>query len=777
MATPFDHYPYTNFHELNLAYFIVHFREIFAQWDELYTDMLSWKDATDKELAEWKSGVLSDIDAWETALNNSLDAWKADTESDITGWMNDVIDALDAWKAAFQTLFDTTFSNLEDIKTDAEDARDDAIAAQTAAEAAAASISASAAQISINTSDITDLQNALYNTETLDFSLLDFTKGLIKSTDGQNNSSTIRLRLNDAIYLGKGSSIYSTEQFAIFEYSDADASSDHYEGNVLAIGTHSDPYIVAESNYYRIMLAYIGNTTIIDDGSADDNRAELIATLSVIANVPDWINKSEGVAYYKQSMSDAQKQIARSNINAVELPIASSEKINRGMITRYVINSATGSITGSNNNRITTTYLYLAKSSVVSVLGDLNFRVYKCDDSLTYVPSGYVSKAKEYLIPETAYYRFSILKDSGADILDSEIDTVLNVFSVLETRTPGVLPTEFKFVVPEFVPCAGGRQINIYYQNVVYGYNTKNAQRILMDSSVFKNHDGFARWDVPSQTSSGQKTTNYINIYADNTLKFTASKMMSIQRIGTNSGSGLTKKVLIIGDSLTGGYSTIRTELVSLFSTDPMSVEFVGTHHSDSVPDEAYSGWGYYTFYNNETRGESDPTINPFWNPETEHFDFSYYMANSGISTPDYVLICLGTNDMSRTDDEIKNCSQAIINSILSYNASILIGVWLPPVSATLENANSGANATYHVLSTLIDTYSGRQSENIYTIPVYLNIDTVHDYRTVEENISARNSDYKIRFTTDNLHPTTAGFEKIADMLYSFLKYLGGLNT
>lgn len=161
MATPFDHYPYTNFHELNLSYFIVHLREIFAQWDQLYSDMLSWKEATDADLADWKAGVLSDIDAWETALNTSLEGWKADTESDITGWMNDVIDSLDAWKAAFQTLFDTTFSNLSDIKTDAEAARDAAIAAQTAAETAAASVTASAAQIGINTADIAALMTTV----------------------------------------------------------------------------------------------------------------------------------------------------------------------------------------------------------------------------------------------------------------------------------------------------------------------------------------------------------------------------------------------------------------------------------------------------------------------------------------------------------------------------------------------------------------------------------------------------------------------------------------
>ena len=155
----FDKFPYTNFHELNLHYFLVHFKEIFAQWAELYDTMLSWKAATTAELAAWREEVESEIADWETNLIAALDEWKGQTEDDISDWETATLEALNAWKDAFETLFDTTFSNLSDIKTDAEAARDAAQLAQAAAEAAAASVSASAAQIATNANDIEDLQD------------------------------------------------------------------------------------------------------------------------------------------------------------------------------------------------------------------------------------------------------------------------------------------------------------------------------------------------------------------------------------------------------------------------------------------------------------------------------------------------------------------------------------------------------------------------------------------------------------------------------------------
>lgn len=137
---PFDKMPYTNFHELNLAYFIVHFREIFAEWETLYNNMVAWREQTDADLTLWKTDTLNAIEDYERDLTDAWDTWKSETALDITDWKNETLDALDAWKTAFQTLFDSTFSNLSQIKTDAEAARDAAVAAQDRAEAAAATL-------------------------------------------------------------------------------------------------------------------------------------------------------------------------------------------------------------------------------------------------------------------------------------------------------------------------------------------------------------------------------------------------------------------------------------------------------------------------------------------------------------------------------------------------------------------------------------------------------------------------------------------------------------
>ena len=135
----FDKYPYTNFHELNLDYFIKEFKRIFDQWDELYTTMTSWKDATDEDLAAWKTSTLADMTAWETALLASLDAWKAETGTDISSWESGVLSDLADWKDTF-----TTYA--ASITVDAEAARDAAAASASAAAGSATAAAGSAVE-------------------------------------------------------------------------------------------------------------------------------------------------------------------------------------------------------------------------------------------------------------------------------------------------------------------------------------------------------------------------------------------------------------------------------------------------------------------------------------------------------------------------------------------------------------------------------------------------------------------------------------------------------
>ena len=170
MSFPRDAYPYTNFHELNLGYFIVHFREIFSQWADLYDQMLDWKDATTDELAAWKTGVEADLDQREAALRAELETWKAQTGQDIAGWEDATLAALTAWRTATQAVFEAIRVEAAGSATaaaasagDAATAKTAAETAQAAAEAAAASVQASAAQITTNTEDIADLKTQVNN--------------------------------------------------------------------------------------------------------------------------------------------------------------------------------------------------------------------------------------------------------------------------------------------------------------------------------------------------------------------------------------------------------------------------------------------------------------------------------------------------------------------------------------------------------------------------------------------------------------------------------------
>lgn len=210
MSFPRDAYPYTNFHELNLGYFITHFREIFSQWADLYDQMTDWKDATDEELATWKAGVEDDLDQREAALRAELETWKAQTGQDIAGWEDATLAALTAWQTATQAVFEAIRVEAAGSATaaaasagDAATAKTAAETAQAAAEAAAASIASSAAQIATNTADISDLKTQINEIVNANFQKIDVktffadTKNFLGFTaQGVSVSNTYYIRCN-----------------------------------------------------------------------------------------------------------------------------------------------------------------------------------------------------------------------------------------------------------------------------------------------------------------------------------------------------------------------------------------------------------------------------------------------------------------------------------------------------------------------------------------------------------------------------------------------------
>lgn len=153
--------------------------------------------------------------------------------------------------------------------------------------------------------------------------------------------------------------------------------------------------------------------------------------------------------------------------------------------------------------------------------------------------------------------------------------------------------------------------------------------------------------------------------------------------------------VLAIGDStidsdyLTGG-------MLSYFDGKGKTLTLLGTlgDGSETNKNEGRSGWKASDYF---TDKKYNGVTNPFYNPSTQTFDFSYYMTNQSYTTPDFVILQLGINDMYNsysTDGIIESTYgyiKGMVDSILAYNGSIkvLINLPTPPNSDKSRHTNT----------------------------------------------------------------------------------------
>ena len=116
-----NRFPWTNNHDLNLDWFNEHFKEIFEQWNELYTTLTQWKIDTDADLDQWKTDTLNYLTDWEFNLLDALDEWKANTNVDISDWEDLVIMDLNEWKSNFEDAYEDLADRVAAIVSDTED--------------------------------------------------------------------------------------------------------------------------------------------------------------------------------------------------------------------------------------------------------------------------------------------------------------------------------------------------------------------------------------------------------------------------------------------------------------------------------------------------------------------------------------------------------------------------------------------------------------------------------------------------------------------------------
>ena len=378
------------------------------------------------------------------------------------------------------------------------------------------------------------------------------------------------------------------------------------------------------------------------------------------------------------------------------------------------------------------------------------------------VPKTYYSELEDYLPP----FKGVLLKDSP-----------------YLTECNGPLEADIRkrrIVAPKNVAVVMGQQLDIHYDNILLGADARlMPYKNYYGSAPAVNMGDMLRIDSLQTTSTTKVDFRILNdgfVDPDQPLgELMLHKDLYIVPVSKTAGSGMTRNVMFIGDSITAN-GLYAKEVVNLFENDEMNVNLVGTIEIGGALHEGHGGWTSKDFC--EVSSFNDYT-NAFYNPKTKTFDFAYYMSTNKFESVDDVFITLGINDTAKNlgIENIIGYYNKMINSIRAYNPKIriFIGLCILPYSgkySTAHNYGQFMKAQRLALhERLIKEYDERESEGIFVVPFNLTIDTEHDFKFEEKALSRRNDTVKVKYCTDVTHPSIAAYNKMADMCYWYIKY------
>lgn len=340
-----------------------------------------------------------------------------------------------------------------------------------------------------------------------------------------------------------------------------------------------------------------------------------------------------------------------------------------------------------------------------------------------------------------------------------------------------------ELLLPPVIYGVEGMESNIYFDGLIDSYLRPSNYDIRVKCSRGRLDDN--RWRItPSSTGYSPATTSDIGTTAftvevsyNGNLLATASSTLSVKAAST--GSGVTRKALLIGDSLLSG-GEIASHLNDLGVGNPTNyaLTMIGTQ-GGATKHEGYSGKTY-----DWMRNHAD---SPF--TFSGSFDFAQYLTTNSftMSSGDHVVFLLGVNDMfgwQNDADAIARVAlmQADLAAMISNIQSAVPGVkiWVSLVTSPSQDQSSFGNHYPGTLQTrnrynrnlgiwrkhLLDTYGG--SATVKLMPINCCLDTRNNMVTEVQTVNARNSDTTV-VQTNGEHPRALGDYQIGDCIYSCL--------
>lgn len=238
--------------------------------------------------------------------------------------------------------------------------------------------------------------------------------------------------------------------------------------------------------------------------------------------------------------------------------------------------------------------------------------------------------------------------------------------------------------------------------------------------------------------------------------------------------------LLTIGDSLSCDTATYER----LNELTDGQIIYMGTRGVGGSLTEARRGFSAANYRSDTGYTEEEPIeeVHPFYNEETEDFDWAYYKESTGFD-PDAVEVFLGANGLSEDPAENGDNIAWIVRNIHKEDPKLpvyLVHTLYPANQDGIGSWSSkdgyalyGDRYKYEEDQKVFDLMlyleeSLKEEENLYFVPVGMCHDSAYNFNTVPVPVNPH-SEEMMEVPDNAVHPGRAGYRQIADCLYSVI--------
>lgn len=328
--------------------------------------------------------------------------------------------------------------------------------------------------------------------------------------------------------------------------------------------------------------------------------------------------------------------------------------------------------------------------------------------------------------------------------------------------------------LPEEIYVASGVTLELYNSQISSLGERIGSYNVKWTCAVGKNM--YRKFSI---TGTDELTGTYpliFTIFDDNGAQVAkASTKLRIVPAVTDSFSLLT-----IGDSLSCDTATYER----LNELTDGQIIYMGTRGVGGSLTEARRGFSAANYRSDTGYTEEEPIeeVHPFYNEETEDFDWAYYKESTGFD-PDAVEVFLGANGLSEDPAENGDNIAWIVRNIHKEDPKLPVYLVHTLYPANQDGIGSwgskdgyalyGDRYKYEEDQKVFDLMlyleeSLKEEENLYFVPAGMCHDSAYNFNTVPVPVNPH-SEEMMEVPDNAVHPGRAGYRQIADCLYSVI--------